>query len=78
MYFLEVCMFRLKSTSPRNESLNSEILRDGVYEEKGLIKLFTFLLLFFDSLGWQYVCIKTVLREIRVMLTSTGLQSVVN
>ena len=49
MYFLEACMISLKSTSPRNESLNSEILRDGVYEEKGLIKLFTFLLLFFDS-----------------------------
>ena len=49
MYSLEVYMIRLKSTSPRNESLDFEILRDGVYEEKGLIKLFTFLLLFFDS-----------------------------
>ena len=46
MYFLEACMISLKSTSPRNESLNFEVLRDGVYEEKGLIKLFTFLLLF--------------------------------
>ena len=46
VFFLEVSKIRVYSTSPQNESLNFEIIRDGVYDEKGLIKLFTFLLLF--------------------------------